>query len=99
MSETGAEYPGIYRAALEIALDNGGINRDRPVGQHKAEFERWLAHQPSDLLPAIDKWLSGLSDEKLSTVCAGEHTEMLEAIADAPPFTDSLLNSYFDEVC
>lgn len=95
------KYPGIQRAALEIALDNGGINRFRSKKQQSREFERWIAKQPADILPAIDAWLSCLSDKDLNTLCCGGEGEPeTEAIRQfAPPFTEQLLNDYFDEVC
>ena len=95
------EYPGIARACLLIALDNGGINRDRSEAQQNREMKRWLAKQPEDVLTAIDAWLSSLSDDDLDTFCCGGEDEPeTEAIrATAPLFTDDLLNSYFDEVC
>ena len=93
------KWPGIRRAALEIALDNGGINRFRSEKQQQREFRKWLEKQPQELLPAIDVWLSGLSDDDLQTVCGGEVTEADAILANGPPFTNQLLNDYFDEVC
>jgi len=93
------EWPGIECAMFLIALDNGGVNRDRPEQQVRREIRQWLAKQPADLLPAVDKWLASLSDDDLETVCAGEHTDAQALLASAPPFTDQLLNAYFDEVC
>lgn len=93
------QYPGIYKAALLIALDNGGINRARSRDRQKREFERWLPSQPADIFPAIDEWLSSLSDDDLEIVCCGGDDEQDEIMKSAPPFTDDLLNSYFDEVC
>lgn len=94
-------YPGIARACLEIALDNGGIYRGRSVEQQQRELAQWLAHQPQELLPAIDQWLSSLSENDLGEFCCGGEDEPAKATlrAQAPPFTDDLLNRYFDEVC
>ncbi|MCX5516175.1 hypothetical protein C3941_19485 [Kaistia algarum] len=96
-----ADYPGIARACLLIALDNGGINRDRSEVQQNREMTQWLAKQPGDVLPAIDAWLVALSDDDLDTFCCGGEDEPeTEAIrATAPPFTDDLLTRYFEEVC
>jgi hypothetical protein len=92
-------FPGISRAALEIALDNGGINRFRPPKQQQRELSKFLERQPQEILPAIDAWLASLSDDDLSTACCGEHSEMEAILLTAPPFTDQLLSDYFDEVC
>ncbi len=96
-----SDFPGIARAALEIALDNGGINRFRSQKQQKREFAKWLAKQPPEVLAPIDAWLSSLSDEQLILVCSGgqDEPETVVAKADAPPFLDDVLNSYFEEVC
>ncbi|TIM13840.1 MAG: hypothetical protein E5Y67_15275 [Mesorhizobium sp.] len=93
------KYPGIKRAALEIAYDNGGINRMRSEKTMLGELARFLERQPEEILPAIDAWLSALSGDDLQTVCAGEQSEVEVLLRGAPPFTDSLLNDYFDEVC
>jgi hypothetical protein len=93
------DYPGIRRAALEIAYDNGGINRARSERRMLGEFERWIARQPVEILPSIDAWLGGLSNKDMVTVCAGEESEQAAILRSAPPFTDKLLNDYFDEVC
>lgn len=93
------QWPGITRAALEIAYDNGGVNRLRSEDQVRREIAAWLARQPADVLPAIDAWLSSLSDAELSDFCAGGDDRSQELAAAAPPFTDQLLNQYFDEVC
>jgi len=94
-------YLNIARACRLIALDNGGINRDRSIEKQFKQFTRWLKRQPEsdDILFAIDEWLDGLSRDDLETVCCGEHTEGQAILASAPPFTDDLLNRYFDEVC
>lgn len=94
-------YPGIARAALEITLDNGGINIRRSVEQQERDRDKWLAAQPEDLVRPIDEWLAGLSDDDLRAVCSGgqDEPEQLALLAAAPPFTDDLLNDYFEKVC
>lgn len=96
-----ADFPKIYQAALEIALDNGGINRSRPVEKQKHEFEQWIAQQPDEPLPAIEAWLATLSDGQINLVACGcmDDPEPRALIALAPPFTDDLLTRYFEEVC
>lgn len=93
-------FPGIAAACLIVALDNGGINRGRSQRKQQADYRRWIAKQDGNLAE-IDAWLSGLSKETLETVCVGgqDEPETIAAKADAPPFTDDLLNDYFDEVC
>ncbi len=93
------QYPGIWRAAREIAYANGGVNRDRPEDQVGKEFGAWIAKQPSDPLMLIDIFLSSLSDDVLNTLCDGEESDANAILRNAPPFTSDLLNRYFDEVC
>jgi hypothetical protein len=93
-------YPSIEKACLEIAYDNGGVNRLRPEAQVRKEIADFLAARPySDHFGAIDKWLGELSKDELETVCAGEETEMLAVLSTAPAWTSSLLEQYFEEVC
>ena len=95
------DYPNIYRAALAIALDNGGINRYRTKDAQEVDFERWIARQPQEPLPAIDAWLATLSDDEIETVCCGcqDDPEPKALLALSPPFADDLLTRYFDEIC
>lgn len=99
MSAVDERFPGFARAALLIALDNGGINRTRPEAQMKRELREWMARQPAEILPSIDAWLAGLSKDDLETVCCGEASEADALLATAPPFTGQMLDNYFDEVC
>lgn len=98
------KWPGLKKAALEIAYDNGMINRCSPEddwlrsldpvlgaeGVYDADLERW-----SD-------WLLTLSEDDLQTVAAGEETEMHAIMANAPPSEsgegglDGLLNDIFE---
>lgn len=88
-------YPAIAKACFLIALDNGGIRRDRSVLKWAGEFSRWLERR-AEPLAEINRWLGDLTDEQLDTVCTGEATEADAALAAAPAFTQSLLNKYFD---
>lgn len=45
------DWPNIYRACLEVALDNGGVNRFRTREAQEVEFEQWIARQPHEPLP------------------------------------------------
>lgn len=93
-------YPGITRGCFLIALDNGGLNRHRPAAKLRSDIATWCSAQPMDL-QAIDAWLAALSDADLDTVCCGGHgePEQVELLAKAPPFTDALLDDYFEQVC
>lgn len=94
-------YSHIAAACQLIALDNGGINRDRSVEKQERDFDRWISRQDLPNLPEIDRWLGSLSADDLETVCVGgqDEPETIAAKAKAPPFMEDLLNAYFDEVC
>lgn len=94
-------YTGISRAAFLIAIDNGGINRFRSERQQAKEMKRWLATQPEEILVPVDAWLSTLTEDQMEAVCCGGEgePEQVAAMAGAPPFTNDILNSYFEEVC
>lgn len=91
-------YPNIRRATQLIALDNGGVNRTRSEKQRLKEYGRWLDRQAAEVLEPIDKWLGMLTEDQMDKVC-NDTSEAEELLAAAPPFTDDLLESYFDEVC
>lgn len=99
-AEAIAPYPAIRKACLEIAYDNGGVNRYRPESQVKKEIDSFLSSRPySDQFAAIDAWLADVTDEEFETVCAGDEVERDAVMRAAPPFTETLLDEYFQEVC
>jgi hypothetical protein len=94
------DFPGIRRAALCIALDNGGINRERSEQQMLEELYTWLELQPVEDLFRFDPWLKDLSDEALETVCCDSQSDAgVELMKGAPAGLDDFLNAYFDQVC
>lgn len=108
-AEVSQQFPGIYRAALTMTLDNGGINRDRSEADMQKDLAAFLAKcmeaNHSGLrtalysqLRAIDNWLNHLSEGQLDTVCNGEETEVAAAVKQAPDGTSFLLNGIFENV-
>jgi hypothetical protein len=92
------KYTNIAKACLLIAVDNGGINWTRSLRQWGNDFNRFIS-EPHGFLPEIDAWLGSLSAEDLEMVCFGEQGEADSLCEGAPPFTNDLLNSYFDHIC
>jgi|GEM_PF-3994272 len=94
-------YPVITRACLEIAGDNGGIHRGRSPEDVEAEIKQWLLKREQDThgLPAMEAFLSSLTDEALLTVCTGEQEDIRQVLALGPDGLDAFLNRYFEEVC
>lgn len=101
---------GIYRAAIEIAYDNGGINRTRGEDDVRADVKKWLSDLYTkirhtgyripdtrrDRLEATNKWLLELSQGDLEIVCGGEEKEQLAILACAPTGTKELLANMFN---
>lgn len=97
-------FPNIARACQLIALDNGGINRTRGPFQQVRDFERWMEDRAQFRFPnadEIDAWLGTRTDQQLDDICCGGEGEPEQeaAMVGAPPFTDELLNAYFEDVC
>lgn len=90
----------IRKACLLISRSNGGINRNRSESQVLREMQRFLDLSAyRDELPPIDAWLGTLTPEQFETVCDGEMSEADAILKDAPPFTNTLLGDYFEDVC
>lgn len=103
-------FPGLTRAAMEIAYDNGGINRTCSEEDLKGKLAVWLmdfctikhiglAGTIAWRLGQMDAWLAALSDEDIDTACAGEDLDMRALLAKAPQGTDAMLLALFEEVC
>lgn len=93
-------YAAIRRACFLIALDNGGVNRERSAKQIEREIGKFLdGHKYDQFLPDIDAYIAKLSKDELETLCCGEESEIETMCLTAPPFTNEFLNDYFDEVC
>lgn len=91
-------YPGITRAAVEMAYDNGGIHRFRSeatVVRRLSRFMDTVDLEPQQLRE-IDQWLSLLSEDLMQTAVAGEEAEMLALMRRGPPFAHKLLNDMFN---
>ena len=94
------DYKGIVKATELVALDNGGINRDRPSEQRLSDLSVWLDKvKDSYDLMAIDLWFRILNEEELSAVSCGGEEEMYSVLLTAPPGTDDFLHDYLGEVC
>ncbi len=105
MTQDADGLPNIYKAALEMSYDNGGINRDRSEEDHRADFDDLIGAEGYDFadLKKIDDWLSTLTADQINMLVAGDDEERMALIALIPyeiqQKTDELLNTLFDEVC
>jgi hypothetical protein len=80
------QYPNLKRVALEIAYDNGMINRFCTEELFLKSLDPIIGAEGTyhaDLV-VWDEWLGTLTDEQIQIVAAGEQTEMEELMADAP---------------
>lgn len=91
-------YPGIAKAALEMAYSIGGIHRDRRESEVIEALEGVLM-DGSDIafdLPAISQWFAALDDDTLLTVVDGDQDEAAEILKSAPGGTHALLENIFE---
>lgn len=96
----GQPYEGLARACFFIALDNGGINRDRSAEDWARDYTAFAeANEDGVPIMAINDWLKTIDPPDLETLCTGEGS-LADAIAEAgPKGVSDLLNRYFEEVC
>ena len=75
------KYPGIERATIEMAYDNGCVNRDRSEESLLLDLVSWLRDVDDEhgldreALLGIDAWLTSLSEEDMHMLCAEEERE------------------------
>lgn len=97
-------YPFIAKACLLIALDNGRVNRQEPIGMWAGNFSHWLESfrptgptgvREADLL-AINEWIAGLTEEHLDVLCADHDNPAYWGLSQAAPRgVMDLLGSYY----
>lgn len=101
-------FPGIWKATLAMAYDNGAVNAERSESELAADLLTWVNLRPRVItfMLATDRWLDGLSEEDLSTVCCGEEAEADALIRKTgapihrhlPRYARRLLNDIFEQV-
>ena len=97
------KYPGIKKAALLIAYDNGIINRLKPEQQWLESLDAVLGTNSvaEEDLDWFDQWLLSLDETNFHTACCGEETDM-KKVADMAPSSRNgesmhkLLNTIFE---
>lgn len=95
-------FPGLLKAIILMAYDNGGITRERSEQAVVDEFNEWLVEYSKEVSQAqlveVDAWLAKLNPDALNIVCCGEESEQMTLLEDAPTITENVLNDLFDEV-
>lgn len=69
------QYPNIKKAALEIAYDNGIINRLTAEDDWLLSLDEVMAGYDQADLVSFDMWLGTLSDEDFNVVATGDQDE------------------------
>lgn len=102
------KYPGIERATIEMAYDNGCINRDRSEESLVLDLVSWMRDVETEhgmrpeTLQACDEWLTSLSVGELRLLCAGDESEQAVILAKVPAVqavpVELLLTWIFEEV-
>ncbi len=88
------KLPNLYQAFLEIAYDNGAVNRLEP---EKSEYML-----PDDLQQEAEianENISRLRTDELETLCCGEYQESQDVLLanQLNPCTDVILQRFFEE--
>lgn len=91
-----SKFPAIEKACLEVDLDNGGINRFRSEKVARRDIREFIERTPlQEFLPDINRFLLALTGPELRAVCSDPEGRD-DLMNRAPPFTDQLLNDFFD---
>lgn len=79
-------FPNITKVALEIAYDNGKINRDEPVEVFYEKLEDLFGQDGVDYadLKAMDDWIATLTEEQQNDLAAGEESDVIKIQQTAP---------------
>lgn len=86
MSQDRHAFPLIAKVIETAVIDNGGLNRFRPIEDIHAKIDEVLGQDGVDYadLQLIEDWLKTLNEEEFDLACSGEETEMQELYARAP---------------
>jgi hypothetical protein len=89
------EYPFIRSAALEIAYDNGMVNRFMAEDQVLRDMEILMRRDfTPEQIAAIENDLANLTDQQLVELCTAEETVHPKVL----DITNQLLNLFFEDV-
>lgn len=92
-----ADYPGIQKAALCIACDNGMINRLEPAEEFLAKVSALISIPDfDDDIAAVEAWLTSLSEQDLETFCTGESEDAHQIGLTSPPSTVIIAEEIFN---
>ena len=91
------QFPCIKKVALEIALDNGFINRMSPEERFWEHVDSVIVAEGVDFtdLKKIEEWIQTLSEEDILTLASGEHDEM---VGIESTFSDPDLLNIFNDI-
>lgn len=94
----GLRMDNIRKACLLISYSNGGVHRGRSETKVLRDLQHFIDSRPyADEMKSINAWLGTLSEQQLETVCDGDQDEAEAITRSAPPFTEALLNEWFEE--
>lgn len=95
-------YPCITKAMLEMAYDNGAVNREQGERMLKRKLNAWLVDQDHGNLARIELFLLSLTAEELGDLCSGDEEAQYAVLAKADKATgeatEAILTAIFDEV-
>lgn len=81
-----ADYPRVKAVVLDIAYDNGMVNRVEPKEATLQRLEEALGAEGvyTEDVDALEAWLGTLTKDQLDTLASGEHGDMGELVSQAP---------------
>lgn len=90
----------IMQVAVEIAYDNGQINRLYTEEMYKTDLQTWLRCSgiPHDMIYAYDVWLEELTEDELMLVASGCDEDRKHLMTNSPVGLDNFLDNIFNEV-
>lgn len=90
--------PNIKKVALNIAYDNGMVNRLESEEDYLHKVATIISKKPIIWCLELEAWLKTKNPIEQDIIAVGEHEEMMALINDAPrpEFTNDLFNAFFE---
>ncbi len=91
-------FPQILKVAMNIAYDNGTINRNEGEKLYLERVAYILEHRPVSTVIKLELFLRDKADEALNLIAAGEHKDAQDELSGAPDivFANKLFDEFFE---
>ncbi len=88
--------PGIHAAIIEIAYDNGIVNRDHTEQEVLDHIAAHFITADDALIDGVDTYLRSLPTAHFQTLCSGEEQDRKNI--GAPPYVMLFLDDLFENM-